>query len=189
MTTRIKWSRHRSFLYGCDRSPEMRVLKLRFKIPNFKTRRLIYKIDLEIQVRECNYAWGRISTLTTPVRKRYQTDMCYLLNEWACKNLLFPIIIKSEMSDFNKRISGLFSRRSLFIKVNLKWPLSRGSPFKIHFYFEWQENRGSSPSFHAFPLSKDCKLINPNYETYSKVTCMAIPSRDKYHSNLLYMFR
>ena len=91
--------------------------------------------------------------------------------------------------NFNKRISSLFSRQSLFIKVNLKWPLSRNSPFKIHFYLEWQGNRGSIPSFHAFPLSKDHKLINPNYEIYNKVTCMVIPSREKYHNNLLYMFR
>ena len=138
---------------------------------------------------ECNYAWGRINTLSTPVWKRYQLDTYYLPNQRACFYLLFPIMIKSEMSHFNKRISGLFSRRSLFIKVNLKWPLSRGILFKIHFYLEWQGNRGSSLSFHAFPLSKDRKLINPNYETYSKVACMTIPSRDKYHNNLLYMFR
>ena len=31
-----KWSRHRSFLYGCDRSPEMHVLKLGIEIPNLK---------------------------------------------------------------------------------------------------------------------------------------------------------
>ena len=128
-----------------------------------------------------------ISTLTTLVRKWYQLDTCYLLNEWAYFYLLFPIMIKSEMSDFNKCISGLFSRRSFFIKVNLKWSLSRGSPFKIHLYLEWQGNRGSSPSFHAFPFSKDRKLINPNYETYSKVTCVAIPSRDKYHNNFIHV--
>ena len=87
-------------------------------------------------------------------------------------------MIKSEMFDFNKRISGLFSRQSLFIKIELKVTLSRGSPFKFHFYLEWQGNRGSSPSFHTFPLSKDRELINPNYETYSKVTCMAMPGRD-----------
>ena len=31
-----KWSRHRSFLYGCDRSPKMHVLKLGTEIPNLK---------------------------------------------------------------------------------------------------------------------------------------------------------
>ena len=31
-----KWSRHRSFLYGCDRSPEMYVLKLGIKILHLK---------------------------------------------------------------------------------------------------------------------------------------------------------
>ena len=33
---KIKWSRHRSFLYGCDRSPEMSVLKLGIEISNLK---------------------------------------------------------------------------------------------------------------------------------------------------------
>ena len=36
MTTKVKWSRHRSFLYGCDRSPGMHVLKLGIEIPNLK---------------------------------------------------------------------------------------------------------------------------------------------------------
>ena len=31
-----KWSRHQSFLYGCDRSPGMHVLKLGIEIPNLK---------------------------------------------------------------------------------------------------------------------------------------------------------
>ena len=30
-TTKIKWSRHRSILYGCDRSPGVHVLKLGFE--------------------------------------------------------------------------------------------------------------------------------------------------------------
>ena len=34
MITKINESRHRSFLYGCDRSPKMHVLKLRTKISN-----------------------------------------------------------------------------------------------------------------------------------------------------------
>ena len=36
-TTKIKWSRHRSFLYGCDRSPEIYVLESETEIPNLKT--------------------------------------------------------------------------------------------------------------------------------------------------------
>ena len=32
----IQWSRHRSFLYGCDRSPEVHVLKLGIEIPNLR---------------------------------------------------------------------------------------------------------------------------------------------------------
>ena len=31
-----KWSHHRSFLYRCDRSPGMHVLKLGTEIPNLK---------------------------------------------------------------------------------------------------------------------------------------------------------
>ena len=33
---KIKWSRHRSFLYGCNRSPGTHVLKLGIEIPNLK---------------------------------------------------------------------------------------------------------------------------------------------------------
>ena len=33
---KIKWSRHRSFLYGCDRSPGVHVLKLGIEIPNLR---------------------------------------------------------------------------------------------------------------------------------------------------------
>ena len=35
-TTKLKWSRHRSFLYGCDRSPRIHVFKLGTEIPNLK---------------------------------------------------------------------------------------------------------------------------------------------------------
>ena len=35
-TTKIKWSRHRSFLYGCDRSPGIHVFKFGTEIPNLK---------------------------------------------------------------------------------------------------------------------------------------------------------
>ena len=34
--TKIKWSRHRSFLYECDRSPKVHVLKLGIEILNLK---------------------------------------------------------------------------------------------------------------------------------------------------------
>ena len=36
MITKIKWSRHRSFLYDCDRSPGVHVLKLGTEISNLK---------------------------------------------------------------------------------------------------------------------------------------------------------
>ena len=35
-TTKMKWSRHRSFLYGCDRSLGIHVFKLGTEIPNLK---------------------------------------------------------------------------------------------------------------------------------------------------------
>ena len=37
MTTKIKWSRHQSFLYGCDRSPGRHILKPGIEIPNLRT--------------------------------------------------------------------------------------------------------------------------------------------------------
>ena len=33
---KIKWSCHRSFLYGCDRSPKVHVIKLGIEIPSLK---------------------------------------------------------------------------------------------------------------------------------------------------------
>ena len=48
MTTNKQWSRLRSFLYGCDRSPEIRILKLGTGISNLNTNYLVYKIGLEI---------------------------------------------------------------------------------------------------------------------------------------------
>ena len=42
-----KRSRHRSFLYGCDRSPEVHVLKLGIEIPNLRQYNWSTK-DLEI---------------------------------------------------------------------------------------------------------------------------------------------
>ena len=40
-------------------------------------------------------------------------------------------------------------------KINLKWPLSRGSHFKIYFRLECRENRGSRQNFHRILFSKD----------------------------------
>ena len=44
---KYKWSRHRSFLYGCDQSPGIHVLKLGIEIPNLKQHNWSTK-DLEI---------------------------------------------------------------------------------------------------------------------------------------------
>ena len=58
---------------------------------------------------------------------------------------------------------GLFGKPSLFTKIKLKWPLFRGSHFKIYFYLECRGNRGSCQNFHRIPFSKDRVLINPNH--------------------------
>ena len=54
---------------------------------------------------------------------------------------------------------GIISKSFPFLKVKLKWPLSRGSHFKIQFSLEFQGNQGSSQNFHGVPLSGDCKII------------------------------
>ena len=48
MTTKLKWSRYRSFLYRCDRPSGTRVLKLWTEIPNLKINWLVCMNDLEI---------------------------------------------------------------------------------------------------------------------------------------------
>ena len=54
--TKIKWSRHRSFLYGCDRSPRIHILKLGIEIPNLKLHNWSTKLIWEFYVREFGYA-------------------------------------------------------------------------------------------------------------------------------------
>ena len=44
MTTTIKWSRHRSFLYEYDLSHGVRVLKLGIEIPNLKQHNWLTKL-------------------------------------------------------------------------------------------------------------------------------------------------
>ena len=59
--------------------------------------------------------------------------------------------------------------------MSLRWPLSRGSQFKFHFYLGWRENRGSHQSFHV--TSFEGSLIN-NTKLWDNLTGtkgMAIP--------------
>ena len=58
---------------------------------------------------------------------------------------------------------GIISKPSFFTKVKLKWPLSRGSHFTVHFCLEFRRNRESSQYFHGVSFSKDCKIINLSY--------------------------
>ena len=71
-------------------------------------------------------------------------------------------------------ISGLFGQQSSSVKMGLKWPLSRGSQFKLHFYLGWRGNRGSRQSFHVTSFLKGCWLIIPNYRYFNE---------DKMHNN------
>ena len=61
----------------------------------------------------------------------------------------------------------IISKPCPFTKVKLKWPLSRGSHFKVHFCLEFRENRGSSKNFREVPFSRDCKIIKPDSHDYS----------------------
>ena len=55
MTTKIKWSRHRSFLYGFDRSPEVHVLKLGIEIPTLNNITGLVNWFENSKVREFDY--------------------------------------------------------------------------------------------------------------------------------------
>ena len=48
--------------------------------------------------------------------------------------------------------------------MGLRWPLSRGSQFKLSFYLGWRGNRGSSQSFYVTSSSKNCWLIILNHQ-------------------------
>ena len=59
--------------------------------------------------------------------------------------------------------------------MSLRWPLSRDSQFKFHFYLRWRKNRGSrqsstSPLFEG-PLINNTEL----WDNLIKIKCMAIP--------------
>ena len=113
-----KWSRHRSFLYGCDRSPGMHVLKLGTKIPNIKQNDWSTIKVWDFWVREFGYVWGRTSTLTTPVRKRYQLDTYCLLKSNG-HAFIYLILINWD-AQILLRISELFEQRSFSVINGLK---------------------------------------------------------------------
>ena len=75
----------------------------------------------------------------------------------------------------NTYVSRLFDKPSLFTKINLKRPLSRGSRFKIYFHLECQGNRGSRQNFHEILFLKDRILINPDHFVtyYLIITCLS----------------
>ena len=63
--------------------------------------------------------------------------------------------------------------------MDLKWPLSKGSQFKFHFYSGWRGNRGSYQSFHITSFSKGCWLIIPKTRHLARIKCMAMLLRLK----------
>ena len=59
--------------------------------------------------------------------------------------------------------------------MGLRWPLSRGSQFKLHFYLGWRGNRGSGQSFHS-PLFEGSLINNTKLrDNLIRTKCMAIP--------------
>ena len=62
---------------------------------------------------------------------------------------------------------GIINKLSPFTKVKLKWPLSRGNHFKIHFCLKFRKNRGSNQNFHGVPFSGDCKIITSGHTIIS----------------------
>ena len=80
-------------------------------------------------------------------------------------NITKKFMIKLEIK--NTYVPRLFHKPSSFVKIKLKYPLSRGSHFKIYFCLEYQRNRGSSQDFHGVSFSGDCKIITPGHTIIS----------------------
>ena len=66
-------------------------------------------------------------------------------------------------------VSNFFS-----LEMNLKWPLSGGSQFKLHFYLGWWGNRGSDQSFHITLFFKRLSINISKHEAFD---------RNKMHGN------
>ena len=77
---------------------------------------------------------------------------------------------------------GLCNGRSFSIKANLKWPLSRSNLFKIQFYLEWRENRGSSQRFHINKLKlRDMK----QGDMHDNTKCNIYKVKNYMHSRII----
>ena len=63
--------------------------------------------------------------------------------------------------------------------MSLRWPLSRGSQFKLYFYLGWRENWGSRQHFHV--TSFEGLLINNTKlrDILARTRCMAIQMKPK----------
>ena len=124
-------------------------------------------------VRECNYAWGRISTLTTPVRKRYQLDTCYLLN--SDEHAFIHLFLNKMICAIYYILQDYLNDNLLPWEIGLRWPLSRGSQFKLHFLLGMTGKPKIAPKCPRHLFSKDCQLIIPNYGTFQqRAKCIAM---------------
>ena len=69
-------------------------------------------------------------------------------------------------------IPELFGKRLSFMRNDLKWPLSRGSQFKIHSYLRWRKKPRIESKFSRHLFSKGHKLIVSSHVVQDKVTCI-----------------
>ena len=61
--------------------------------------------------------------------------------------------------------------------MDLKWPLSRGSQFKLHFYLGEGETEDCTKVSTSLFFSKDCWLIIPRYKAFNRNKMHGNPTR------------
>ena len=110
-----KWSRHRPFLFGCDRSPGMHVLKLGTEIPNQEQHNWFTKWFRNSKLgstitREEGLAPHDARSRTVPIRHMLSSKL-------ACFHL--PILIDM-ICTILLRISELFEQRTSSVINGLK---------------------------------------------------------------------
>ena len=83
--------------------------------------------------------------------KPYTKPTCMIMLKWLHK--------MRYLQSQNHVHPGIISKPFPFTKVKLKWSLSKGSHFKVHFCLEFRRNRGSSQNFNRVLFLGDCKII------------------------------
>ena len=79
----------------------------------------------------------------------------------------------------NTYVPRLFGKPSLFTKIKLKWPLSKGNHFKIYFRLECRRNRGSRQDFHGVFFFEDRILINPDHFVTYRLMITYLSNKNK----------